>query len=176
MLLLRVNKQIIKTAAISMLLVLIMSVSAFADTAEMWYGEIKKGDIASRTSAAGTLEIAADEAVTALGLARVPDLQGVIVTYDGKKLEFWSGSSVVRVSGAIVSIPGTISASDGHWWIDAKSLALVLDKFYVSIGKESGMAFGAKPNTAAAKETKKETSVKRGKCKERYSGAEGRAC
>ena len=161
MLLLRVNKQIIKTAAISMLLVLIMSVSAFADTAEMWYGEIKKGDIASRTSAAGTLEIAADEAVTALGLARVPDLQGVIVTYDGKKLEFWSGSSVVRVSGAIVSIPGTISASDGHWWIDAKSLALVLDKFYVSIGKESGMAFGAKPNTAAAKETKKETSVKK---------------
>ena len=159
MLLSRESKHLIRTAAISLLLVLLAAVSAFADTSELWYKDIKKGDIASRTAASGTLEVAADEAVTALGLARVPDLQGVIVTYDGKKLEFWSGSSVVRVSGAIISIPGTISASNGHWWIDAKSLAMVLDKFYASIGKEPGMSFGGKSNSAA-KEVKKETPVK----------------
>ena len=123
----------------ALLFIFITALSASAETLSLWYGDIKKGDIAVRTNALKGKDVAIEEVITALGLARTGNLQGVVVVIDGKKLEFWNNSSVVRLNGAIISLPDPIAVQDGHWWADSKSMITILDRFYTEIGKNPGM-------------------------------------
>ena len=123
----------------ALLFIFITALSASAETLSLWYGDIKKGDISVRTNALKGKDVAIEEVITALGLARTGNLQGVVVVIDGKKLEFWNNSSVVRLNGAIISLPDPIAVQDGHWWADSKSMITILDRFYTEIGKNPGM-------------------------------------
>ncbi|MGE4446376.1 MAG: N-acetylmuramoyl-L-alanine amidase, partial [Synergistaceae bacterium] len=96
-----------------------MAASASAETLSLWYGDIKKGDISARTNSLKGKDVAIEEVISALGLARTGNLQGIVVVMDGKKMEFWNNSSVVRVDGAIISLPDPIAIEDGHWWADS---------------------------------------------------------
>ncbi|MDD4159350.1 MAG: N-acetylmuramoyl-L-alanine amidase [Synergistaceae bacterium] len=156
--LLQVSKKISRILSFALLILVIMAVSASAETLSLWYGDIKKGEISARNNPLKGKDVAIEEIITALGLARTGNLQGIVVIIDGKKMEFWNNSSVVRVNGAIVSLPYPIAIEDGHWWADSKAIITVLDQFYSSIGKTPGMVWtetGQEPSKT--KEIKKET-------------------
>ena len=159
---LQVNKKLSGILSLALLLVVIMAASAYAETLSLWYGDIKKGDISARTNSLKGKDVAVEEVISALGLSRTGNLQGIVVVIDGKKMEFWNNSSVVRVDGAIISLPDPIAVEDGHWWADSKAMITILDQFYAKIGKNPGMIWtesGHEPDQTkqAKKETQKET-------------------
>ncbi|MDO5114934.1 MAG: N-acetylmuramoyl-L-alanine amidase [Synergistaceae bacterium] len=112
-----------------------------AQRLELWNGEIKKGDISVRANG-NMQEAAIDELISALGFAPKRDPASIIVTLDGKKIEFWNASNVVRAAGAIISFPLPVSVADGHWWGETKSLLTAFDHFYRAIGKPSSFRWG----------------------------------
>ena len=154
---LQVNKKLSRILSFALLLVVITAASACAETLSLWYGDIKKGDISARANSLKGKDVAVEEVISALGLSRTGNLQGIVVVIDGKKMEFWNNSSVVRVDGAIISLPDPIAVEDGHWWADSKAMITILDQFYVKIGKSPGMIWtesGQEP--AQTKQVKKE--------------------
>jgi len=143
---------------ISLAAVILIATAASAGTIAVYYGGIKKGDVPARANSQGGKDIAVDEAVSALGLARSGNSQGIVVVMDGRKMEFWNNSGIVRVSGTIVSLPVPVSTADGHWWIDTRSAKKVFDQFYYSIGRRNGVSFmegSAEPPAAKAAEPEK---------------------
>lgn len=158
---LQVNKKILNIFSLVLLFVVIMATSASAETLSLWYGEIKKGDISTRPNSLKGKDVAIEEVMSALGLARTGNLQGIVVVLDGKKMEFWNNSSVVRVDGVIISLPDPIAIEDGHWWADSKAMIKVLDQFYVKIGKEPGMIWVETGEDPAQTETAKKVEVKK---------------
>ena len=158
---LQVNRKISGIVCFALLIWVIMAVSASAETLSLWYGDIKKGDISARTNSLKGKDVAIEEVISALGLARTGNLQGIVVVIDGKKMEFWNNSSVVRVNGAIISLPDPISIENGHWWADSKAMITILDQFYTNIGKKPGMKWtesGQEP--PQAEQAKKEDPEK----------------
>ena len=158
---LQVNRKISGIVCFALLIWVIMAVSASAETLSLWYGDIKKGDISARTNSLKGKDVAIEEVISALGLARTGNLQGIVVVIDGKKMEFWNNSSVVRVNGAIISLPDPISIENGHWWADSKAMITILDQFYSNIGKKPGMKWaesGQEP--PQAEQAKKEDPEK----------------
>ncbi len=139
--LLRANKKLLKLAIFSLLILTLTVVSAFAETTQLYYGEIKKGDITSRKNSYGGTDVAIEEVMTSLGLARSSNPQAIVVVFAGKKMEFWSGATVVRSSGALVSLPAPIGIEGAHWWIDSKSMLHILNEFYISIGRKAEMSW-----------------------------------
>jgi N-acetylmuramoyl-L-alanine amidase len=133
----------------------IIATAASAGTMAVYYGGVKKGDVPARENSQGGKDIAVDEAVSALGLARTGNSQGIVVVMSGKKMEFWNNSGIVRVSGTIVSLPAPVSTEGGHWWIDTRSAKKVFDQFYYSLGRRNGVSFmegSAEPPAAKAAE------------------------
>ena len=158
---LQVNRKISGIVCFALLIWVIMAASASAETLSLWYGDIKKGDISARTNSLKGKDVAIEEVISALGLARTGNLQGIVVVIDGKKMEFWNNSSVVRVNGAIISLPDPISIENGHWWADSKAMITILDQFYTNIGKKPGMKWtesGQEP--PQAEQAKKEDPEK----------------
>lgn len=143
--------------AIALFIAAMAAGAACAENLSLWYGDIKKGDISARTNALKGKDVAIEEVISALGLARSGNLQGIVVVIDGKKMEFWNNSSVVRVNGSIISLPYPIEVKDGHWWADSKTMVTVLDQFYSNIGRKPGMRWSEPDVTPPqAEEAKKE--------------------
>ena len=146
MLSLRGNKQnFLKTAvlpALAILLLLFCQAAFAADTMVLWNGGIKKGDIAVRISG-GVQQAALDQAASALGLMANTGNGTFAVTLDGKKLEAWNASNVLRASGTIISSSVPVTFADGHWWVDSSAMTQALGIFYTSIRKQA--AFELKP-------------------------------
>ena len=152
MLLSRVNKKKITVLLLAFFTVAMIASASFADTLSLWYGEMKKGDVASRANASGGVDVAVEEVISSLGFARTSNTQAIIVLFDGKKMEFWNASSAVRVNGAIVSLPAPIEVAGEHWWADSKSVAKIIDQYYAALGKTPGISWGtpqAQPQTPA---------------------------
>ncbi|MDO5562877.1 MAG: N-acetylmuramoyl-L-alanine amidase [Synergistaceae bacterium] len=137
--------------------IMIFAAVAIADTLPLYYGEVKKGDVTSRKNPSGGTDVAIEEVISSLGLARTGNQQAIVVMLDGKKMEFWSGSSAVRSAGALVSLPSPIYTDGGHWWADSKSMASILDQFYTSIGKKPGMSWGQPTQLQEPAKTDKKT-------------------
>jgi len=140
---LRVNKKIVKALFAALVISLLFAAAAFADVLSLWNGDIKKGDITSRKNEHGGTDVAIEEVISALGLARSSVQQGIVVVYDGKKMEFWNNSCVVRVNGSIISLPNPVSVEGEHWWADSKAMLTVLGTFYKAIGKDGAIRWAA---------------------------------
>lgn len=153
-----VNKKITKIIILSLLsftLISFFASFAFADTLPLFAGDIKKGDVACRKNSVGGVDVAAEEVMSALGLSRSANLQGLVVVMDGKKMEFWNGSAVVRASGAIVSLPVPVVLEGDNWWVDSRSMITILDQFYTSLGKKTKMSWVEPPSASGTKEPEK---------------------
>ena len=149
MLLLQVNNKLCRIILTALAAVLLLSCCALADATSIYYGEVKKGEVQTRQSAHSGTEMAIEEAITALGFARSSNTQGVVVTFSGKKMEFWNNSPVVRVNGVIISYPNPIVFEDEHWWGDAKYTLQALNQFNDAIGRHNEVTLG---EPAAARE------------------------
>lgn len=158
MLSLQADKKILKVLLFAVAVLFVMTAAASAESLSLWYGDIKKGDIASRKNEHGGTDVAVEEVVSALGLARSSVREGIVVVYGGKKMEFWNNSGIVRVNGAIVSLPNPVLLEGEHWWADSKSVITVLDQFYAAIGRKgSGMRWAAPDEAPPAAEEKTAT-------------------
>ena len=126
------------TAAIFVLIIAAFAIfaacPAHAATMSLWNGDIKKGDVTIRTSGTAR-EAAIDEVVKALGLIPAQkDSSSVIVSLDGKKIEFWVGSNIVRAAGSIISLQTPIEYADGHCWGEYRGVAEAFGHFFAAIG------------------------------------------
>ena len=141
------TKNIIFLAAAALLLCALPALAA--ETVELWNGDIRKGGVAVRMN--GTVrEMAADEALSALGLAPKDDGTSLVVTMSGKKIEFWNGSNIVRSAGTIISFPTPVVTKDGHWWAEGNLLLSAFDRFYKAIGQKAAFRWGDTRSAASA--------------------------
>ena len=148
MLLLPVNNKFYRIILTALAALLLLSCCAFAETTPIYYGEVRKGEIQTRRGAHGGTEMAIEEAITALGFARSSNTQGVVVTFSGKKMEFWNNSPVARVNGVIISYPNPVVFENDHWWGDAKYTLQALNQFNAAIGRHNEVTLG-EPSAAA---------------------------
>lgn len=166
--LLQVNK-LFRTLLTVIAAAVITASAAAAETVPLYYGEIKKGDIPARVNSLGSYDVAIEDVVTALGLMRTSNKQGIVVTMSGIKMEFWGSSSVARSNGMMISMPSPVEIKNGHWWGNKDSVLNAVNYFYTGIGKEGAVRFGEPvPDRApvpvitkpAPKPVKKEEPVK----------------
>ena len=157
MLSLRVNRKFL--LLFSVLALLMFAAAAWADSAPLYYGAVKKGEVATRQNGHGGTDIDVEEAIKALGYARTANMQGIVVTMSGKKMEFWNNSAVVRVNGAIVSFPYPIAFENDHWWGDSKYTLEVLNQFGNSVNRFSDVSLGT-PGASAPQTAKAEPEPK----------------
>ncbi len=122
---------------------LFASSAAFAEGAvELWDGQVKKGNIPVRTDSSVT-EVAIDEMLMSLGLLPNKDLTSVSAALNGRKIEFWNASNIVRSSGKIVSLSKPVSFSDGHWWGEAGGVRDAVQYFFASAGTGMNLRWGS---------------------------------
>ena len=164
--LLQVNK-LFRTLLTVIAAVVITASAAAAEMVPLYYGEIKKGDIPARANSLGSYDVAIEEVVTALGLMRSPNKQGIVVTMGGVKMEFWGSSSVARSNGMMISMPSPVEVQNGHWWGNRDSVQNAVNYFYTGIGKDGAVRFGdpvpgsrTKPVIKAPEQVKKAEPVK----------------
>jgi N-acetylmuramoyl-L-alanine amidase len=59
--------------------------------------------------------------------------------YSGNKIEFWSGSNVVRVNGSVFPLPSAVFFEDGHWWGESNSSLAAMRQFLTNAGRPSDL-------------------------------------
>ncbi len=129
--------------------VFVASSACAADTLSLWNGEVKKGDILVRKNGA-VQQTAFDQVASALGLLSKEAPGTFAITLDGKKIEIWNASNVVRASGTIISSPVPISAADGHWWVESAAVTQALNLFFASLGRPAAFEWKASSSDGAA--------------------------
>jgi N-acetylmuramoyl-L-alanine amidase len=105
-----------------------------AAEAYLLQGNIRKGRV-SMMERDGMTYAALDETLANLGFASSGVEGGFVVTYLGKKVEFWNGSNIARLSGTVYSMQGVVFSQDGHWWGEADSSLTVISLFLKSAGR-----------------------------------------
>lgn len=115
---------------------------------------VKKGNATTRMTSIGT-DIAVEEVVSALGYPRTGESQGVVVTFDGRKMEFWNKATVVRVAGNIVALQNPVEFSDGHWWVDKKAAERIFNQFNLSVGRKGAVQFTSEEIVEKSNDTQK---------------------
>ena len=124
-------------------LFLLASSAAFADgTVELWNGQVKKGNIPVRTDSSVT-EVAIDEVLASLGLVPKKDLTSISSSVNGRKIEFWNASNVVRSAGKIISLTRPVSNDAAHWWGEAGAVRDAVQYFLASAGMEANFRWGS---------------------------------
>ena len=135
------TKKIFILFFISLLIISATVLSSHAETKQLYHGELKKGDITVRKNEHGGYDASIEQVMRALGMARTSNPQAIVVLFDGKKMEFWSGATVVRSAGTLVSLPSPISIGDNHWWVDSNSMLKILNQFYTAIGRKAEISW-----------------------------------
>jgi N-acetylmuramoyl-L-alanine amidase len=115
-----------------------------ADAAQMelMQGNVRKGFVAV-TERDGMTFVALEELMTRLAFASSPVSGGFVVTYTGRKIEFWSGSNVARVNGLVSPLAASVFFSDGHWWGELNSSIEAVKLFLSSVSRPSDVRLAA---------------------------------
>ncbi|MDR1472111.1 MAG: N-acetylmuramoyl-L-alanine amidase [Synergistaceae bacterium] len=101
---------------------------------ELAQGDIRKGRV-SMLERDGVRYAALDEVMTRLAFAPSSVTGGFVVTFSGRKMEFWSGSNVARVNGTVFTLPTNVFFEDGHWWGEANVSLQVVSNFLSSVSR-----------------------------------------
>lgn len=144
---------VVKRFASLILIVCLASVfvreACAASTLDLMQGETRKGVISVRERGAQRY-VALNEMISSLGFAPSAVSGGVVVVFSGKKLEFWSGSNIVRVNGAVYSLPTPVFPEDGRFWGDADASLRVMSQFLASVLLPSDLRWGNAGSGAAS--------------------------
>ena len=109
-----------------------------AATWELWQDNLKKGNVTVRLAQAGT-QVALDEMMVNLGFVGSTSSSELIVTYGGKKLEFWQGSMVARSAGQPISFTSPVVFEGGHWWGESSAALRAVDQFLLAVNRPHGL-------------------------------------
>ena len=109
-----------------------------AATWELWQENLKKGNVTVRSTQSGT-EVALDEMVINLGFVSGVSSSELVVSYGGKKLEFWQGSTVARSAGQPISFISPVVFEGGHWWGESGTALRAVDQFLAAVNRPYGL-------------------------------------
>ncbi|MDR1943820.1 MAG: N-acetylmuramoyl-L-alanine amidase, partial [Synergistaceae bacterium] len=123
---------------LSALFILAFSYASSAADMDLMQGDIRKGSVAF-LERDGMKYAALDQMLTSLGLAPSPQPGGLVSVYSERKIEFWSGSNVARVNGAVFPMPSAVFFEDGHWWGDASASLQAMSHFLSSAARPSNL-------------------------------------
>jgi N-acetylmuramoyl-L-alanine amidase len=103
---------------------------------DLMQGDVRKGAVAVMERDGMTL-VALDEVMTRLALAPSPVTGGFVVTYSGRKIEFWNGSNAARVNGSVNALSASVEYDGTHWWGEASSSVQAIRLFLSSVSRPS---------------------------------------
>jgi N-acetylmuramoyl-L-alanine amidase len=150
---LRENKlKLVTFFAAAVCLAVMFSVpGGFAGAAEMdiMQGEIRKGSV-NVMEKGGMTFVALDDVMARLAFAPSPVSGGFVVTYSGRKVEFWNGSNAARVNGSVSALAAAVEYDGTHWWGEASSSIQTVRLFLSSISRPSDIRL-ASPEIRPAK-------------------------
>ena len=130
------------TAIFTCLLIALCYDVSYGSELALMQGDILKGRISVFES--NSMRYAAlDEIFSALGFAPAAVPGGLVATFSGRKIEFWSGSNIARVNGVVFSLPDVVITKDKHWWGEANASLKVFSYFLESLSRPSNLKFTA---------------------------------
>jgi N-acetylmuramoyl-L-alanine amidase len=129
---------------LTLIFVLILSFENVAGALEMdlMQGNIRKGRV-SVLKRGDALYAALEEVMARLAFAPSAVTGGFVVTYSGKKIEFWNGSNAARINGSVFPLPSVVEFADGHWWGDANASLQAISTFLKSVDRPSDIRLAA---------------------------------
>lgn len=137
-----IRRSLVGVLALAMVVALGLGASASGEEVlwTLWNGDVRKGDVPVMRQGDLTL-VAADQVLSLLGLSWNPRPDGLVVTLGGRKVEFWSGSPVARVNGAVFPLQHPVLGQGGHWWVEHRGALSVINAFLRSAGTKGDLAF-----------------------------------
>lgn len=120
-----------------------------AATWELWQENLKKGSVSVRPSSSGT-EVALNEMLSSLGFVGGASSSELVVSYGGKKLEFWRNSTVARVAGQPLSFATPVVFEGGHWWGESGVALRAVDQFLSAVSRPYGLKWVVPSGDASA--------------------------
>jgi N-acetylmuramoyl-L-alanine amidase len=130
------SKRAIGAAICSILIISILAFGSDAAEMELMQGNARKGSV-SVTERDGMRFVALDEVMTRLAFAASPISGGFVVTYSGKKIEFWNGSNAARINGTVNPLAAAVTYDGTHWWGEASSSFQAIKTFLNSVSRPS---------------------------------------
>jgi N-acetylmuramoyl-L-alanine amidase len=103
---------------------------------DLMQGDVRKGSVAV-TERDGMTLVALDDVMARLALAPSPAAGGFVVTYSGRKIEFWNGSNAARVNGSVNALAAPVEYDGTHWWGEASSSMQAIRLFLASVSRPS---------------------------------------
>lgn len=130
----------VKRFSLILLILAFAAMSGAAHAAEwaLYEGSEKKGNV-QIVQRDGLSFAAIDQMIRALGFSPDNVSGGFTVSYAGKKLEFWSGSNVARINGAVYTFPANIYPDGGHWWGELAAATRAIEQFLRSLGRTENL-------------------------------------
>jgi N-acetylmuramoyl-L-alanine amidase len=111
---------------------------AGAAVMNLMQGDVRKGSVAVMERDGMTF-VALDDVMTCLAHAPSPVAGGFVVTYSGRKIEFWNGSNAARVNGSVNALAAAIEYDGTHWWGEASSSIQAIKLFLASVSRPSDL-------------------------------------
>jgi N-acetylmuramoyl-L-alanine amidase len=103
---------------------------------DLLQGNVKRGSVTVEDRN-GMRFVALEEVMSRLAFAPSPAAGGFVVTYSGKKIEFWNGSGAARVNGSVSPLAVAVSYDGTHWWGEAASCMEAISWFLSSVSRPS---------------------------------------
>ena len=85
----------------------------------------------------GMIFVALEEVMARLAFASSPVNGGFVVTYSGRKIEFWNGTNIARVNGTVSPLTAAVNFDGAHWWGEATSSLQAIKLFLSSASRPS---------------------------------------
>jgi N-acetylmuramoyl-L-alanine amidase len=124
---------------VSLCAILVLSVFAAGAGAlemDLLLENVRRGSV-TVSDRDGMRFVALDEVMFRLAFAPSPISGGFVVTYSGKKIEFWNGSNAARVNGAVSPLAAAVTYDGTHWWGEVVSSIQAVKVFLNSVSRPS---------------------------------------
>jgi N-acetylmuramoyl-L-alanine amidase len=109
---------------------------------DVMQGNARKGTVEAEDRN-GMRFVALEEVMSRLAFAASPVNGGFVVTYTGRKIEFWNGSNVARVNGMVSPLAAEVAFDGTHWWSESVSSLEAIKLFLASVSRPTDISFVA---------------------------------
>ena len=131
-----VNKVLWKIAIVAFLFACAFCGAAGASQMDLIEGGVRKGPV-TVMERDGMFFISLGEVLTRLDYAPAPIRDGFTVTFSGRMIEFWNGSNIARVNGAVSPLTAAVNFDGVHWWGESASSLQAIKMFLSSASRTS---------------------------------------
>ena len=134
-----VNRLLFKFFAIALLVVCVLCGSASAAQMDLMEGGTRRGPV-TVMERDGMLFVALEEVITRLAYTPSPVKDGFVVTFSGRKIEFWNSTNIARVNGAVSPLTTAVNFDGAHWWGESVSSLQAIKLFLSSVSRPSDIS------------------------------------